>query len=43
MNVHTNLNVFVTTPAPRINIGNAITSFGLFLTCREKVNGQVFA
>ncbi len=25
-------------PAPRINAGNAILPFGLFLTCREKKN-----
>jgi hypothetical protein len=31
------------TQTPIINAGNAIPSFGLFLTCREKQNGQEFA
>jgi hypothetical protein len=28
--------LFMTIPALRINAGNAIPPFGLFLTCREK-------
>jgi hypothetical protein len=36
--------MFVTTPAPRINAGNALPSFGLFLTCSEKkIKNQGFA
>jgi hypothetical protein len=35
--------VFVTTPATRINTGNAIPSYGSFSTCREKLNDLAFA
>jgi hypothetical protein len=30
------MQLFVTTPAPRIKVENAIPALGSFLTCREK-------
>jgi hypothetical protein len=30
----------VTTPGPRINAGNTVPPFGLFLTCREKYRAR---
>jgi hypothetical protein len=33
----------MTTPAPRINAGNAIPSFGLFFNLQRKIIGQEFA